>query len=97
MKDHAVDLVLLDIMMPEMDGFEVCKRLKSNGPTQETPVIFVSAFIDEESRAKGIMVGADGFVNKPFMADELIHAIRAQSANPQQALPFFQSQFNSVQ
>ena len=96
LKDHAFDLILLDIMMPEMDGFEVCKRLKAAAPTQNIPVIFVSAYIDEESRAKGTLLGAEGFVNKPFMADELISAIVAQSAPAQPLMPVFKNQYNLV-
>jgi CheY-like chemotaxis protein len=75
MGNQAIDLVLLDIMMPEMDGFEVCRRLKADVSTRDIPVVFVSALFDEESRVKGFAVGAEGFVSKPFMTVELIQEI----------------------
>lgn len=65
-EDELPDLILLDIMMPEMDGFEVCRRLKQNSSTSAAPVIFITArnqFADEE---KGFELGAVDYVNKPF-------------------------------
>jgi CheY-like chemotaxis protein len=76
--EQAVDLILLDIMMPEMDGFMVCERLKKDPETKRIPVIFVSALIDDESRANALMVGGDGYVNKPFVADELVQLLSQQ-------------------
>ncbi len=60
------DIILLDIMMPGMDGFEVCRRLRANPITAEIPVIFVTALDDQESMLKGLDVGADDFISKPF-------------------------------
>ena len=60
------DLILLDIMMPEMDGYEVIKRLKDNNNTKEIPVIFVSALSEIENEAKGLKVGAVDYITKPF-------------------------------
>ena len=59
------DLVLLDIMMPEMDGLEVCRRIKADPLTREIPVIFVTASTDEESEAQGLDAGAVDFISKP--------------------------------
>jgi two-component system cell cycle response regulator len=65
------DLVLLDVMMPGMDGFEVCRRLRANPDTAEIPVLFVTALDDRETRLQGISAGADDFISKPFDRAEL--------------------------
>jgi len=59
-------LILLDIMMPEMDGYEVCRRLKSDKRTSLIPVIFITALADEEDEAKGLDLGAVDYITKPF-------------------------------
>ena len=61
-----VDLVLLDIMMPGIDGYEVCRRLKANPATQEIPVIFLTSREEEESEARGLELGAVDYIKKPF-------------------------------
>ncbi len=66
------DVVLLDIQMPEIDGFEVCKRLKSNELTRKIPVVFLTAkYKDSESLAKGLELGAEDYIVKPFNNPEL--------------------------
>lgn len=60
------DLILLDIMMPGMDGYEVCRRLKANPATQQIPIIFISAMNSAESEAGGFELGAVDFISKPF-------------------------------
>lgn len=60
------DIILLDIMMPEMDGYEVCEKLKSNPLTSHIPVIFVTAMNDEKDEAKGFNVGAIDYITKPI-------------------------------
>ncbi len=64
--DEPPDLILLDVMMPEMDGYEVCRRLKSDPATATIPVIFVSAKSDPEAEARGFEVGAVDYIHKPF-------------------------------
>ena len=66
------DLILLDIMMPEMDGFEVCRRLKADSATQEIPVIFLSALVDTEDKIHGLDLGAVDYITKPFQPEEVI-------------------------
>ncbi len=66
------DLILLDIQMPEMNGFEVCQQLKVNPKTAEIPVIFVTAFSDMESVSKGFSLGAVDYITKPFREAELL-------------------------
>lgn len=60
------DLILLDIMMPGMDGYEVCERLKANERTKNIPVIFVTAVTETEDAARGFQVGAVDFIQKPL-------------------------------
>ena len=69
------DLILLDIRMPEMDGYEVCRRLKADPQTAEIPVIFLSAAQDVAYKMKAFELGAVDFVSKPFLAEELIARI----------------------
>ena len=59
------DLILLDVMMPGMDGFEVCRRLRGNALVAEVPIIMVTALNDRASRLIGIEAGADDFIDKP--------------------------------
>jgi cyclic di-GMP phosphodiesterase len=67
-----VDLVMLDVMMPGLDGFEVCRRIRQNPNTRMIPVILVTALDDNESKIKGIEAGADDFISKPPNKQELI-------------------------
>jgi sigma-B regulation protein RsbU (phosphoserine phosphatase) len=66
------DLILLDIMMPDIDGYEVCRQLKSNAATADIPVIFLSALVDTEDKVKGFHLGAVDYITKPFQPDEVI-------------------------
>jgi putative two-component system response regulator len=72
-----VDLVLLDIMMPEMDGFETCRRLKTQERTRLIPVILLTALDDSQSRLKGIEAGADDFISRPPNKTELLARTRS--------------------
>lgn len=66
------DLILLDIMMPDIDGYEVCRRLKNNPATSDIPVIFLSALGDTGDKVKGLQLGAVDYITKPFQPDEVI-------------------------
>jgi sigma-B regulation protein RsbU (phosphoserine phosphatase) len=66
------DLILLDIMMPGIDGFEVCRRLKANPDTQKIPVIFLSALDETGDKVRGLQLGAVDYVAKPFQPEEVI-------------------------
>jgi len=70
------DLILLDVMMPGMDGFDVCQRLRADSDLAEVPVIMVTALDDRESRLQGIQAGADNFVSKPYDQTELLAHVR---------------------
>lgn len=71
-----VDLILLDIMMPDMDGYEVCQKLKASPRWQEVPVVFLTARVDAESIAKGFDVGGVDYITKPFHANELLARVK---------------------
>ncbi|HRV92265.1 MAG TPA: response regulator, partial [Anaerolineae bacterium] len=70
------DLVVLDIMMPKMDGFEVCQRLRSDPRLAEVPILMLTALDDLNSKVRGLEVGADDFLSKPFNSVELLARIR---------------------
>jgi putative two-component system response regulator len=70
------DLILLDIMMPDMDGYEVCRRLKADPATADTPVIFLTAMADVADKARGFAVGAVDYVTKPFEPLEIEARVR---------------------
>jgi putative two-component system response regulator len=78
------DLVLLDVMMPGMDGFEVCRRLKQDEHTRLIPIVFVTAFDDRRARLRGIEAGGDDFLSKPF--DQLELSARVKSLVRQKRL-----------
>jgi putative two-component system response regulator len=80
-----IDLVLLDIMMPDMDGYEVCKKAKSNHLTKDIPIIFITAKIDDESIEKAYDVGGIDFIGKPFSPREVISRVSAHLALSAQA------------
>lgn len=71
------DLILLDVMMPGMDGYEVCRRLKADEHTRLTPIVFVTALDDRRARLKGIEAGGDDFLTKPFDQLELSARVRS--------------------
>jgi putative two-component system response regulator len=77
-KQSAPDIILLDLMMPEMDGFAVCRALKADSATAEIPLIMLTARDDVEARAEGMELGVSEFIAKPVVRRELAERIRAQ-------------------
>ena len=71
------DIILLDVMMPDMDGYEVCRRLKANPETARIPIVFITAKTSEDDRAKGIEAGAVDYIHKPFETPVLIERVQA--------------------
>jgi phosphate regulon transcriptional regulator PhoB len=76
-RDVRPDLVLLDIMVPQLNGWEVCRRLKQDADTKNIPVIMVTGRVEEGDKVLGFEMGADDYVTKPFSPRELIARIRA--------------------
>ncbi|MDD5136788.1 MAG: response regulator [Candidatus Omnitrophica bacterium] len=74
--DVIPDLILMDILLPGMSGFEVAKRLKENDLTKDIPIIMVTALMGEDAVAKGLKSGATYFISKPFDSQELLDEIK---------------------
>lgn len=77
-REDSIDLILLDIMMPKMDGYEVCRLLKEDEETKDIPVVFITAKIDEDSIEQGYVAGGIDYVTKPFKPRELSARIKTQ-------------------
>jgi two-component system, cell cycle sensor histidine kinase and response regulator CckA len=77
-REKAPDLILLDMRMPGVDGFEVCRRLKARTETRDIPLMFISASHNAEERTQGLKLGALDFVSKPFQREELLARIQTQ-------------------
>ncbi|NJK61562.1 MAG: response regulator [Synechococcaceae cyanobacterium SM2_3_1] len=71
------DLILLDVTMPEMDGYQVCVELKKNAATWDIPIIFISALDDIFDKVKAFQVGGSDYLSKPFQADEVLARVKA--------------------
>jgi twitching motility two-component system response regulator PilG len=74
--EERPDLVLLDIMLPEIDGFEVCRRIKENPETKDIPVVMLTAKKSRKDMARGEKVGADWYITKPFKSAMVIKTIQ---------------------
>lgn len=78
LKKARFDLILLDIMMPGIDGFEVCRKIKADTSTYDIPVIFITAVTELDSIVKGFNAGASDYITKPFILDELLVRVKTQ-------------------
>jgi DNA-binding response OmpR family regulator len=76
-REERPDLILLDLMMPGLDGLEVCRRLRANDATSGIPIVMVTARAEESDAVVGLSVGADDYVKKPFGVRELVARVRA--------------------
>ena len=76
-REGRPDVVLLDIMVPQLNGWEVCRRLKQDPETRRTPIIMVTGRVDEGDKVLGFELGADDYVTKPFSPRELVARVRA--------------------
>jgi two-component system alkaline phosphatase synthesis response regulator PhoP len=74
-RDHAPDLVLLDIMMPRIDGYEVARQVRADPATAKLPIIMLSAKAQEEDIRKGVDIGVDEYITKPFSPEHLVHIV----------------------
>lgn len=76
-KSEKPAVIFLDIVMPEMDGYETCRQLASDPATKDIPVVFVTSKSQKADKAWGEMQGAKGYVTKPYRADDLIDQVKA--------------------
>jgi signal transduction histidine kinase len=76
--DDPPELILLDILMPEMDGFETCEKIKSHPRTKDIPIIFMSALSETINKVKGLSLGAVDYITKPFETDEVLARVKTQ-------------------
>ena len=75
-KKETPDMIVLDVMMPKMDGFEVAKKIKSNATTRNVPILMLSSKAQFEDKMKGIDSGATDYITKPFDKQELIEKVQ---------------------
>ncbi len=75
--NQETDIIILDIMLPGLDGYEVCKRLRSRVETELIPIIFLSAKTEEEDQVKGLMMGADDYLTKPVSPQVIVAHVKA--------------------
>ncbi|NOR51303.1 MAG: response regulator [Gammaproteobacteria bacterium] len=80
-KEPRPDLILLDVMMPEMDGFEVCRQLKTDPETAQIPVIFVTGKDDAKDEQEGMSLGAVGYLQKPINLKLVLELLEQQLAS----------------
>src|SRR5947209_20268691 len=71
------DLILLDIMLPDVDGFELCRQIRQSSPLARTPILFLTARSDEVDRVLGLEIGGDDYITKPFSPRELMARVKA--------------------
>jgi two-component system alkaline phosphatase synthesis response regulator PhoP len=84
---HPPDVLVLDLMLPEMDGLEICRIVRGNVATAATPIIMLTARAEESDRIVGLEVGADDYLAKPFSANELVARVRALVRRAQRTAP----------
>ncbi|MCX5812090.1 MAG: response regulator transcription factor [Proteobacteria bacterium] len=77
LRSETPDLIILDLMLPDMDGFEVCKSLKSQDKYANIPIIMLTARVEETEKVLGLELGADDYVTKPFSPRELVARVKA--------------------
>ncbi len=77
LRKEKPDLVLLDVMLPRLDGFEVCKKIKSNPETRSVPVVMLTSLKSREDYTKAVGAGADAYLTKPFKALQLVETIQS--------------------
>lgn len=85
LEEVTPDLILLDVMMPGIDGFETCQQIKANLSTQEIPVIFMTALADAKDKVRGLKSGAIDYITKPFQQEEVLARVQVHLRLQQQA------------
>lgn len=70
------DMIFIDVLMPKLDGLQTCQIIKKNEEFKDTPIVFLSSKDGEFDKARGMLVGADGYLTKPFKKEEIIQAVK---------------------
>ena len=84
---YIPDVVFLDLMLPDRDGYDVCRALKASGTTSQVPVVIVTARIAAENRIESFRAGADDYVPKPYTPDQIFEALAETHAQAQESAP----------
>src|SRR3954468_12841562 len=84
---HPPDVLVLDLMLPQVDGLEICRVVRGNDATAATPIIMLTARAEESDRIVGLEIGADDYLAKPFSPNELVARVRALVRRAQRAGP----------
>jgi DNA-binding response OmpR family regulator len=84
---HPPDVLVLDLMLPEVDGLEICRHVRGNTATAATPIIMLTARAEESDRIVGLEIGADDYLAKPFSPNELVARVRALVRRAQRSTP----------
>ncbi len=79
-REHAPDVVFLDLMLPDMNGYDVCRSLKSSGPVNPIPVVIVTARLTAENRIESFEAGADDYIPKPYTPDQIFDSLEQSGA-----------------
>ena len=95
--DYRPDLIVLDWMMPKLSGLELCRRIKSSAKTKNTPIIMLSARSEEVDRIRGLDIGADDYVSKPFSIKELLARIKGQIRRVREAAVAEKLSFDGIE
>lgn len=77
LENEIPDMILLDVYMPDMDGFEVCQIIKQDRRFQQTPIVFLTAKADDTSIQKGMTLGAEDYITKPFSEEQLLTVLQS--------------------
>ncbi|WCL53017.1 phosphate regulon transcriptional regulator PhoB [Gimibacter soli] len=94
--EESPDLILLDWMLPNLSGLEICRRLRRNNSTAHTPILMLTARADEPDRIRGLETGADDYITKPFSPKELVARIQAVLRRVRPALAAEQLRFKDI-
>jgi chemosensory pili system protein ChpA (sensor histidine kinase/response regulator) len=78
LQDHRPDIILLDVEMPRMDGYEFAKHVRNNADTATVPIVMVTSRVSEKHRARAIEVGVNDYLGKPYQERTLLEAVRRQ-------------------
>jgi two-component system phosphate regulon response regulator PhoB len=95
LEDWRPDLIVLDVMLPGQDGFDLCRRMRQGGTLARTPIIFLTARSDEVDRVLGLEIGGDDYITKPFSPRELLARVKAHLRRSESDVEPKQTQFTT--